>query len=75
MSPIKREYILYLEDMLQSMKRIEEYISSLDFNKFKKTYLVLDAVIRNFEIIGDASNKIPADIQANYPLIPWRNDV
>lgn len=42
--------------MLQSMKRIEEYISSLDFNKFKKTYLVVDAVIRNFEVIGESSN-------------------
>lgn len=56
MSKIKREYILYLEDMLQSMQWIEEYISGLDFNKFKKTYLVVDAVIRNFEVIGESSN-------------------
>jgi uncharacterized protein with HEPN domain len=36
MSPTKREFILYLEDMLQSMQRIEEYLSGLDFVKFKK---------------------------------------
>ena len=72
MNPIKREYILYLEDMFQSMQRIEEYLGDLEFKKFKMTYIVLDAVVRNFEIIGEASKKIPADIQEKYPEIPWR---
>jgi uncharacterized protein with HEPN domain len=72
MSPIKREFILYLEDMLQSMDRIEEYLSSLDFKKFKQTYLVVDAIIRNFEIIGEASKNIPTYIQQKYPEIPWK---
>ena len=72
MSPIKREFIFYLEDMLQSMDRIEEYLSNLDFKKFKQTYLVVDAIIRNFEIIGEASKNIPTDIQEKYPEIPWR---
>lgn len=72
MSPIKREFIFYLEDMFQSMQRIEEYLGSLDFKGFKKTRVVVDAVIRNFEIIGEASKKIPAVIQEKYPEIPWR---
>ena len=72
MSPIKREFILYLEDMLQSMDRIEEYLSSLDFKKFKQTYLVVDAIIRNFEIIGEVSKNIPTYIQQKYPEIPWK---
>ena len=72
MSPIKREFILYLEDMFQSMQRIEEYLGYLDFKKFKMTYIVVDAVVRNFEIIGEASRKIPIDIQEKYPEIPWR---
>jgi len=72
MSPVKREFILYLEDMLQSMNRIEEYLGELDFRKFKMNDLVVDAIIRNFEIIGEASKKIPADIQEKYPEIPWR---
>ena len=38
MNPAKRQFILYLEDMLQSMERIDEYIADLDFNKFKKNY-------------------------------------
>lgn len=72
MSLIKREYILYLEDMFLSMQRIEEYLGDLDFKKFKMTYIVVDAVVRNFEIIGEASKKIPTDIQERYPEIPWR---
>ena len=72
MNPIKREFILYLEDMLQSMERIEEYLGNLDFSKFKMNYLVVDAIIRNFEIIGEASQKIPKNIQEKYPEIPWR---
>jgi uncharacterized protein with HEPN domain len=58
--------------MLQSMNRIEEYLGELDFRKFKMNYLVVDAIIRNFEIIGEASKNIPTDIQEKYPEIPWR---
>lgn len=72
MSPVKREFILYLEDMFQSMQRIEEYLGDLDFKEFKRTCIVVDAVIRNFEIIGEASKKIPKAIQEKYPEIPWR---
>ncbi len=63
MSPIKRESILYLEDMFQSMQRIEEYLGDFDFRKFKMTYMVVDAIIRNFEINGEASKNIPTEIQ------------
>ena len=72
MSPTKREYILYLEDMFQSMQRIEEYLDNLDYKQFKKTHIVVDAVVRNFEIIGEASKKIPSAIQEKYPEIPWK---
>ncbi len=75
MSPVKREFILYLEDMLQSMNRIEEYLGELDFRNFKMNYLVVDAIIRNFEVIGEASKNIPKYIQEKYPEIPWRKMV
>lgn len=72
MNMIRREYILYLEDIFQSMQRIEKYLDNIDFQQFKTTYIVADAVVRNFEIIGEASKKIPTDIQEKYPEIPWR---
>jgi len=39
---------------------------------FKSNELVIDAIIRNFEIIGEASNRVPASIQSIHPDIPWR---
>ena len=65
MTPIKREHHLYLEDMLTSMLRIKEYIGKMAFKEFKMNYMIVDAVVRNFEIIGEASKKVPVEIQKN----------
>lgn len=46
-----RKYGFYLEDMLISMERIEEYINVLEFIQFKQNHMIVDAVIRNFEMI------------------------
>ncbi len=40
MTPINRDYSLYLQDILTSMLRIEEYIGNLEFRKFKKNYMI-----------------------------------
>jgi uncharacterized protein with HEPN domain len=66
-----RTYLLYLKDIQTAMTRIAEYVEGLDFNNFKKDYKTVDAVIRNFEIIGEASNKLPAEIKEKYKEIPW----
>jgi len=62
---------MYLEDILSSIDRIQEYISGLDFQQFKKDYKTVDAVIRNFEIIGEASKNSPQNIKEKYPNVPW----
>ena len=48
----------YIEHMLGAIERIESYVDGLDQATFEKNTLVQDAVIRNFEIIGEAANKI-----------------
>ena len=48
----------YLSHILESIERIEEYVSDMDELSFLQNKLVQDAVIRNFEIIGEASNNI-----------------
>ena len=53
------------------MERIAEYISGFDFTTFKRDYKTVDAVIRNFEIIGEASRNLPKEIKEKYPKIPW----
>lgn len=62
---------MYLEDIQQSMARISEYIHELDFPSFKRDYKTVDAVIRNFEIIGEASKSLPEFIKRKYPMVPW----
>jgi len=53
------------------MERVQEYIVGLDFQKFKWDYKIVDAVIRNFEIIGEATKHLPKQIKEKYPMIPW----
>jgi len=66
-----RKYTLYLSDILISMERIREYIINMDYNSFINDYKTIDAVIRNFEIIGEAVKNIPSNIKEKYPEIPW----
>ncbi len=71
MKPDEREHILYLEDIILSMQRVQEYIAALDFIHFKSDYKTVDAVIRNFEIIGEASKNLPNIIKDKHAHIPW----
>jgi len=63
---------MYLEDIQLSISRISEYIAGMDFVSFKRDYKTIDAVIRNFEIIGEASKNLPDGCKEKYPKIPWR---
>jgi len=72
MTPIKRRYDIYLDDILTSMIRITEYIGDKNFIEFKQNYMAVDAVVRNFEIIGEASKNIPETVQKKYPEVPWK---
>lgn len=67
----EREYIHFLEDILLSMQRIQEYIAGLEFQQFKQDYKTVDAVIRNFEIIGEASKNISTEVKLKYSNLPW----
>jgi uncharacterized protein with HEPN domain len=67
----ERTYLMYIEDIQLSMSRIAEYINGYSFEDFKKDYKTVDAVIRNFEIIGEASKKIPNYIKEKYDNLPW----
>jgi uncharacterized protein with HEPN domain len=62
---------MFLDDIQIAMSRIAEYISGYDFEHFKKDYKTIDAVVRNFEIIGEASKKLDESIKKKYTTIPW----
>ena len=63
---------LYLEDLLTAMNRIAEYIEGYNFDQFKQDYRTVDAIVRNFEIIGEASKNVSDVIKNQNPEIPWK---
>ena len=68
----KRETLLLLDDMLQSAKKIKRYTLDFDFNSFLSDDKTMDAVVRNFEIIGEAANRIDDDFRLKHSEIEWK---
>ena len=67
-----RHYRLYLADIIEAMKAIERFVQDIDFEEFREDDRTSSAVIRKFEIIGEAAKGVPEDIRQKYPQIPWR---
>jgi len=67
----KHDNKVYLRHILEAIEKIETYIGRQAFSEFKKDKQLIDAVIRNFEIIGEASNRIPDEFRAKYPEIDF----
>ena len=68
-----RDPELYLKDILQAMNSIDRFAEGVDFNVFKNDDMRASAVIRKFEIIGEASKNVPDSIKQKYPSIPWKD--
>lgn len=60
-----------LDDILNSGKKIEQYIDGLSKDTFLEDEKTIDAVVRNLEIIGEAANRIPATYREQHSSIPW----
>jgi uncharacterized protein with HEPN domain len=67
----RREVRDYLEDILQSILDIREFVAGMDFQQFQSDRKTFLAVIRSLEIIGEAAKKIPEDIRTQRPGLPW----
>ena len=68
---MKRDYKLYLNDIKESIKQIEEYLNGISEEEFKKDKKLQDAVIRRIEIIGEASRNIPRALKEKNKQVPW----
>ncbi len=67
----KRDIFLLVEDMIESAIKIKNYTKNLDFDLFQKDEKTIDAVVRNFEIIGEAANRIDPKFKQNNPNVEW----
>jgi|SRR5690606_39072947 len=70
---MKKPPVIYLQHILECIKRIHMYTDDIDEATFLKDTLIQDAIIRNFEVIGEAVKKLDGDFRSDYPNIPWKN--
>ena len=68
----KRDITLLLTDILESAQKIIKYTDGLSFQDFLADSKTIDAVVRNFEIIGEAANRLPDDFKDEQGHIEWR---
>ena len=66
-----RDARIYLDDILNSISRIESYIADMSREEFEEDMKTQDAVIRNLEVIGEAVGKLPADILEMNTELEW----
>ena len=67
-----RDYRLYIEDILEAIEKIEEYTEGITLEEFRINKMVVDAVVRNLEIIGEACRAFPPEIREKHPEVEWR---
>lgn len=60
-----------VDDIIQSFKKIKSYTFNMEYDDFLKSDITIDAVIRNFEIAGEASNYVADDFKTAYPEVKW----
>jgi uncharacterized protein with HEPN domain len=68
----RRQPSLLIEDIIESGKKILSYTAGLTIEQFLDDEKTVDAVIRNFEIIGEAAGNLPIEFKSLYPDIDWR---
>ena len=69
---MKRVHDDYLRDMLENAEKALSFVEGMDYNQFVGDDKAVYAVIRAFEIIGEAARQIPDSMQKDNPDIPWR---
>ena len=68
----ERDISLLLGDMLESALKIKRYVEGMDYESFISDEKTVDAVVRNFEIIGEAANRIDTDFKIRNPELEWK---
>jgi len=67
-----RSQLLYLNDISEAAEHIQSYVGNLTFDGFKNDRMRVDAVVRNFEIIGEAVKNLSDELKAQYPATDWK---
>ena len=63
---------VYVQDILEAIEKIDGYLEGLTFSQFVEDERTVDAVIRNFAVIGEAAKHVPATVKKKHPEIAWK---
>ena len=69
---MKKDDSVYLKHILNAISQIEEYVHGVSLEQFEQAKLIQDGVIRELEIIGEASRNLSNDLCQSHPETPWK---
>ena len=67
-----RDSKVYLEDMLEAATKVRRYTIGMTRDQLAENSIVLDAVVRNLEVLGEAAKNVPEDMRAAHPEVEWK---
>lgn len=70
---LKRDDFVYVCHIIEAIESIQSFVKNISYNEFKDNDMMLSAVIRKFEIVGEATNNISENIRKKYTEIEWRD--
>ena len=70
---MSNRFLIYLNDIKSAIISIENFIDKMNFDQFKNDDKTSSAVIRKFEIIGEATKNIPETIREKHSQVPWKD--
>ncbi len=68
----ERDPRLFFIDIIDATRKIDNYTTGMNFEKFRADEKTFDAVLRNLEVIGEAVKNIPEEIKKKYPDVEWQ---
>jgi uncharacterized protein with HEPN domain len=68
---MKRNYILFLEDISTRIEKINNFIDNMSFEEFRQDDKTVSACIREIEVIGEATKQIPKEVTNKFNELPW----
>ena len=66
---------IYLRHILEAIEKIERYLADVSYEAFIKNDMMVDAVVRELEIIGQAARNVSIKVKEQHPQIPWNKAI
>lgn len=68
----KREFLDYLANIQEASQHITQFMAGMTWAQFAQDQKTIYAVVRAFEIIGEAAKKVPLSVRKRHPKVPWK---